>query len=290
MRLVKTPHGTLRHVGGRRKPSITSRTHPDLVRSIRRYQTTIRAALPSPPSSFDFTGPALGALRDVLANNRLGDCTCAAVCHIEDAISASGGAPVVLGEADAVKLYELACGYNPSDPSTDQGGDEYSVLSFWKDRGIDGQGAHKIAGFVAIDPHDADLVKACAYLFENLYFGSSLPDAWLSTPNGGTWDVGPTDDKNGHAFCAVGGSPVGIVVDTWGEFITITWAAIDQCVDELYCVLTPEIVNRAQQKAPSGLDWDSLVEEFDALALPVPPTVGGTFPGPGGGPLGPAVP
>jgi hypothetical protein len=290
---IVTINGKARHVGGRRRPLFTPKTHPHMFKTLRPY---MGPSLPTAPSSFDYTTAAKAALEDILGNDRLGDCTAAGACHIVDAITAAAGAPAVLTAQDAIGFYSLSTGYNPADPSTDQGGDEYTVLSTWKDKGIDGKGAHAIAGFVAIDPSNADFVKSVAWLFENLYFGIELADAWTSTPNGGVWDVGQAPDPNdGHCVVGLGGSPAGIVVDTWGEFITITWAAIAEfCGDgaggQLFCVLTPEIISRAQQKSPNGLDWEALVADFNALANPVPPSVPPTPVGPApSGPLGPAA-
>jgi len=272
--VTHTPTGKQRHVGGRRRPFVTPQTHPRLFRSVRRYMT---APLPAAPASFDYYSAARAALSDVLANNRLGDCTSAGALHAEEAISAAAGAPVVFQEADAIKFYSLSTGYNPADPTTDQGGDEYTVLSTWKEKGLDGHGAHKIAGFVAVDPSEAALVKSVCWLFENLYFGIELADSWTQVSDGGTWDVGqPPDPKDGHCVVGVGGSDAGIVIDTWGELVTMTWAAVESFCDQsnggqLFAVLTPEIIARAQEKSPEGFDWPTLVDDMNALSFPIGP-------------------
>ena len=72
--------------------------------------------------------------------------------------------PFPFTDQDALWLYERACGYNPSDPSTDQGGDEVTVMNFVQQNGLKSDGSHKIAGYIAVngankiemqtDPHE----------------------------------------------------------------------------------------------------------------------------------------
>lgn len=263
-----------RHVGGRKKPTIRASTHPDLIKSLHGYPgTTGGILLPPAPEVFDFSVGVPG-LRDVLANDSLGDCTCAGALHMLEVIAELGGAPVTFTRDQAVGLYTLACGYNPADPSTDQGGDEYSVLTFLRDQGMDGKGGHAPAGFVAVDAKSSPaFLKSVLYNFGSLYFGAELEPAWESTSDGGTWDVVSAPNPNaGHCFVAVGANNNGIVIDTWGRFITITWAAIAQC-DEIFAVLSHELIDQTKAQAPDGLAWDALEADFNAMASPIVPDV-----------------
>lgn len=274
-RIVSTSHGLI-HVGGRRKPTITARTHPSKIRTINRYATPGGIQLPTAPTSFDFS-QGIAGLRDILGNDQLGDCTAAGALHMIEVVSNLGGAPVTFQRADAIAFYEATTGYNPADPSTDQGGDEYTVLGYLRDHGTDGKGANAIAGFVAVDPQSSpDFLRSVAYNFGALYFGAELFDAWIGVGDGGVWDVvrGAAPDQNdGHCFVMVGATADGIIVDTWGRFILITWAAIAAACDELFAVLSPQIVSKLKAQAPDGLAWDALEADFNGLGQPVPPTV-----------------
>lgn len=268
MKSVFAPH-LGRHVKfGRKRPVATAATHPPLFKSVRAY---LGASLPDPPAKVDFySGPRV-ALGDVLANDSLGDCTAAGACHLVESITAASGSPAVLTREQAIAFYSLSTGYNPSDPSTDQGGDEIQVLTTWRDRGLDGKGLHAIKGWLSVDPTDAKLVATCNWLFGGLYFGVELPDAWTNpfpSGDGFTWDVGAPDENQGHCFVGVGSDSRGIQIDTWGLVGTITYDAIAKlcapsAYGNLFAILTDEIIDKAKGLAPSGMNWAQLVADFD---------------------------
>lgn len=106
-----------------------------------RYST----ALPDPPPVCDRTDK----LTDLgpMLNTELGDCTCAAIGHIIQAWTAEDGAQVILPDSDILAAYEGACGYNPADPMTDQGGVELDVLNYWRKAGV---GGHRIAAYMSL--------------------------------------------------------------------------------------------------------------------------------------------
>ena len=171
----------------------------------------------TPAPDVDYTTSALG-LTDVLANDRLGDCTCAGVGHLLDIINGAAGSPVEITEAQTLALYEAACGYNPADPSTDQGGDEYGVLDYMAERGLDGAGLHQIVGSVLVNATDREEVRWAMANAGNLYFGEALPDAYLSGGDGDVWDVaGPPNPNNGHCFVGAKSDSTGITIITWGQ-------------------------------------------------------------------------
>src|SRR5208337_5016274 len=83
------------------------------------------------------------------------------------------------------------------------------------------------------------------------------------------------DPNNGHCIMGFGYNAQGVMIDTWGMKGVITWAAIAKyCVEnsggELYVWLMADQVAKAAQKAPNGVDWYSLVQDFDSLGGPVP--------------------
>jgi hypothetical protein len=254
-----------------------SRPRPHVRRMLAKY----KVALPDAPKVIDYFTGVVG-LDNIDGNDALGDCTAAAAIHIAVAVNAAAGDPVSLGASDAITFYSLSTGYNPDNPATDQGGDEVTVLSCWRDHGLDGKGSHAIAGFISVDPSNQAEIRSALWLFENLYFGVELPDAWLNpapSGNGFTWDVGTPNPENGHAFPGLGATDVGVQIDTWGLIGTITYAAISELCSEanegnLFCVLTPEIVNRAKAKSPAGFDWAALVADFDGLGGSVTEPVG----------------
>jgi hypothetical protein len=238
----------------------------------------LKPGLPAPPTSVDYSAKATASLSQVMLNQDLGDCTCAAVGHLVGVFTGNAGQCVVVSDADVEALYEACGGYVPGDPSTDNGCDEVTVLQYWQSTGI--ANGHKIAGFLSVDATNPVEVQTAIWLFENVYFGVELPDAWISpfpSSNGFVWDVaGAPDPNNGHAFPGIGYDASGnVTICSWGLLGQVTQAALEEYASgegggELYCVISQETIARASGKAPNGFDFATLVQDFDAMGGTVP--------------------
>ena len=96
--------------------------------------------------------------------------------------------------------------------------------------------------------------------------------------------------NNGHSFGGYGYDSVGVKIDSWALFGTITYASIAAICSQsagggLYIRLTPDMLAKGQAKAPNGVDWTSLISDFDTLGgtVPVPaPPAPAPPPSPGG--------
>lgn len=232
------------------------------------------ATLPAPPASVDYAPKAQDWLNKILGNDTLGDCTAAGAFHTGGLFLDNAGAANPLTRADVIKFYSATSGYVPGDPSTDQGADEGTVLNYWKAKGLT-PGAHQIAGYMAVNPANQTEVEQAMWLFENLYFGVCLPDAWVSpmpSASGFVWDVaGEADPNNGHCVVGVGYDAKGVQVDSWGMIGTITWAAVAKyCAEaaqgDLFTVLGPDSIAKAGGKAASGFDLTQLTADLQAVA------------------------
>lgn len=230
-------------------------------------------SLPTPPSACDYSPNALSALTPIFLNDQLGDCTAAGAFHISGLIIQNAGTLCQYNDDDVQRFYSATTGYNPADPSTDQGGDEVTVLNYWMQHGLipGGSQKHQIAGWMTVNASDPVEVRAALWLFENLYFGAELPDAWLNPEpqgDGFIWDVaGPANEQNGHCFIGCSYDSTRIRIDSWGMLGWITDAAVAKYAGEseggeLYTVISQEAINKASQKAPNGFDWSQLVADF----------------------------
>ncbi len=228
---------------------------------------------PIAPAAVDYSVKPAAFLAEILGNDTLGDCTAAGAFHIGGTLLANAGAAIPFSQADAIKFYSATTGYMPGDESTDQGGDETDVLNYWQSTGLL-PNAHKITGWVAVDGTNEDEVKAALWLFENLYFGVELPDAWVNPMPGSSgfvWNVaGNADPENGHCFAGVAYDELGVQIDTWGMIGTITWPAIAEYCStalqgELYAVLGPDAIDKATAKAPNGFDTSQLLADLDSM-------------------------
>lgn len=194
------------------------------------------------------------------------------MAHIAGVLTANSSAELALTRQQIISLYSAIGNYIPGDNSTDNGCVIVDALNYWERIGL-GNG-HRIAGYLAVNPKDPDEVRLAIWLFENLIFGVSLPDHWV-TPEPSTdnfvWDsVGPPDPNNGHCFISCGYDKVGPKIDTWGMLGTITDRATSLYASnenggELYTVLSIDLVKRANLRAPSGFNWSQLVADFDTI-------------------------
>lgn len=237
-----------------------------------------RAMLPTfpaaPPGPLGYPTKAVACLNQIYGNDILGDCTAAGAFHINGALLANAGEVVNFTESDVIAFYAGSCGYVPGNEATDQGGDEQTVLNYWKQNGLV-SGLHKIDGWSGVDGSNAAEVRSATWLFENCYFGIELPDAWINpmpSISGFVWDVaGDPDPDNGHCFVGLDYTDQGVVIDSWGMLGTITWAAIAKYASiplggELYTVFGPDAINTATLKAPNGFNGAQLTSDLGGFA------------------------
>ena len=240
----------------------------------------LKRTMPVPPPSCDYSATAMASLSKIYENDKLGDCVIAGIGHVVGVLTGgSGPTPFLYSDAEIIALYSAIGGYVPGDESTDNGCDEQTALAYWENNGAP-VGSHKIAGWMAVNPADPTEYRTALWLFENLYFGFEMPDAWINpfpASSGFTWHVaGPADPQNGHCVAGVGYSAEGVAISTWGMTGWIADAAIAKyCSNtvhgELYTVVSQDGLNKATTKAPNGFDWSQLIADFDSMGGTVPP-------------------
>lgn len=202
----------------------------------------------------------------VMLNDQFGDCTCAGIGHMIQAWTANCGSQVVLADQDILALYEKACGYNPADPSTDQGGVEIDVLNYVRKNGVPGVTGAALDAYVSFNYKDAQQIKEAVYYFGGAYIGISLPTAWQNT---NTWDVvqgpdGTPGSWGGHAIPILGYDPEFYYVISWGETIKLTYRAIAEYVEESYALLSPLYLSNG--KTPEGFDLTALQQDLQLIS------------------------
>lgn len=250
--------GTLAHLKLGRGPVVKD------VRTLQllRYLTT---ALPSPPPLYSLatavkTWPMYG-------NDRLSDCTIAAIGHMIEAWTAALGKVKRLTEATVTRFY-WRTGTPPSNTGraggpTDDGRVELEVLKAWRSNGI---GGHKILAFTALDVADHRLAKVGTWLFGGLYIGLALP---VTAQTQTVWDVvgdgktGPATPGSwgGHAVDVVAYDEAGLTVVTWGALVRMTWAFWDAYVDEAYAIVSRDFLT-AKGQTPQGFDLQALLADL----------------------------
>jgi hypothetical protein len=223
--------------------------------------------LPSIPANRDWTEQAKQPW-GMMKNDVLGDCTCAAAGHIIQVWTANAaGKESTISDEQVVTAYERITGYNPSDPSSDQGAIELDVLNYWRRQGI---GAHKIQAYAALEPKNHNHVRAALDLFGGVYIGLALPVSaqdqrvW-SVPSTGPNGTGAPGSWGGHAVVIEAYNQHYLTCITWGQKKKMTWGFWDEYCDEGYAILSPDWVN-AKKPSPEHFDLASLQADLKSVA------------------------
>lgn len=190
-------------------------------------------------------------------NDRLGDCTCVAVGHIEITLSEHAGRPERPPDHAVLDAY-WATG------SRDDGRFCLDILNYWRTVGLAGERIHS---FVKVDPKNRLHVRLAMDLFGGLYLGIALPERaqregpWTLRPGPGSaepWSWG------GHAVGAFDYDRSGVTVATWGGTQRMTWGFWGRYVDEVYAVISPDWI--PDGRSPAGFDLAKLELDLAALA------------------------
>lgn len=229
--------------------------------------------LPAPPASSDWLTPVPVADWGMLGNDQWGDCTCAAVGHkrIGD-VFVNKGSVLTVTNQDVLALYSAVTGFNPNDPSTDQGAVCQDVLGYWRRNGFLGE---KIVAFAKVDISNVTELKQAISLFGQVYCGMNFPGSAMTQFNDGQpWDVvrGATIE-GGHCVTIGAYSASGLECVTWGAVQKMTWKFFQKYFEEAWVIVTPDMINPKTGKDVAGYDLYTLGEDFAALtgeANPIP--------------------
>lgn len=129
---------------------------------------------------------------------------------------------------------------------------------------------HTIAAYARVDHTDRDEVKAAARLFGGLYLGLALPEvAARELDEGAPWSAttGPGSGLyswGGHATWMIEYDPRRVKVATWGAEQWMTWQWWATYVDEAWCVISEDQMNRLG-RTPQGFDAAALERFLGAL-------------------------
>jgi hypothetical protein len=209
-----------------------------------------------PAKGWEYQVPA-GAL-SILGNDQYGDCTCAGVMHLIQAQSYNVGRPIQPTTEEALALYTAVTGFNPDDPSTDQGAACTDVLTYWQRTGVKvGGQLHKIAAYAAVDVASLAQLRYAAYTFGGLYLGINCPSECQQDTANWNFAAG-LPIEGGHCIVQLGQGADGGHVDSWGMNIPVSNEFILGYVDEAYVVVTDDWLN-AQGESPTGLDLAGLL-------------------------------
>jgi hypothetical protein len=236
-------------------------------RAVRRDPRTLKLARympaqPPPPISVDWTEGI--AQFGMMLNDQLGDCTIAGCGHAVQIWTANTGVEVTLPDSTILAFYEEWDGYDPTDPSTDEGGVELDVLNSWRQGDFAG---HQLGAFADPNPANLQEVRQAINLFGGVYIGLSLP---LTAQTQDVWDAGALSDPNaepgswgGHCVFVPKYDQNGFTCVTWGQLKTMTAAFWNRYCDEAHALLSPDWLGA--KGSPQGLDLAQLKIDLEEV-------------------------
>jgi hypothetical protein len=215
-----------------------------------------------PPQGWEFAVPPTDL--SILGNDQVGDCAEAGAFHLIQAQSFNAGRALTPTTADALALYSAVTGYDPSDPSTDQGTVLTDLLTYWQKTGVAvGSTVHKIVGYASLDISSVPQMRYAAYIFGGSYLGINCPQQCEDDTSNWNFEPG-LKIAGGHCIIQAGEGAAGGKIGSWGLWIPATWEFILNYLDEAYVVVSDDWLN-AQERSPTGLDLDGLVAAMKAL-------------------------
>ena len=234
-----------------------------------RLRDYLPRALPPPPASAQWDHGIVNW--GMMGNDRIGDCTCAAIGHAIQMATANTASEITLPDAQIIAAYSAITGYNPVTGANDNGANELDVLRYWQTVGV---GGHKAVAYAACDIADQADIEDCINLFGFAYIGFLVPaSAEQQFGANQPWDVVANDGGivGGHAVIPVAYDAQGVTVVTWGRLQRMSWAFWRKYVEEAYGVVLPEWIAQ-NGYSPSRLNLQQLLADVQQLTQPPDPT------------------
>lgn len=209
-------------------------------------KTLVKGELVS-PKTFDYT-VGLPSDLGMMFNDSLGDCTAAAKYHRWQALQWLNTGKFWDGSvlADlALRFYELSTGYEPTDPSTDQGGNMQDLAHYLVTTGmlLPDLTTDKFVAAFSVDPTSVVDLAYCGWECVGIDFGITvttkvMPADGSQPPR--VWDAGGTT-LGGHDVYGLARLPNGNwKVCSWGSWYEMTPAFVAAQVNEAFAYVSAD--------------------------------------------------
>lgn len=204
---------------------------------------------------------------DMLGNDRYGNCVFAGTAHAVMLWTAEGRKPATFDTKSVNSDYSAVTGFNPEDPSTDNGTYIRDALDYGRKVGyVDAKGVkHKIGAFLLLDRFTLSDVLEATYLFSAVSLGINVTQAAMDqfyagqpwTVVEGTYVIG------GHHVELIAFDGTWLTVVTWGKEQKMSIEFFARYCAEAWLKLSEEFLFNGL--SPDGFDLAKL--QADILAL-----------------------
>lgn len=201
--------------------------------------------LPTPPAAVK----APDIPRPIDGNDQYGDCVMAGVAHMIEAANAEEQEhDFVPDEQQVVDRYFTLTG------GADSGLVESNVLTLWHRQGNFHQRIH---GYAPIHPQNILGLHQSIAFYGPTMLGIQCPEsAQRQFQEGVPWTYEGEETEDGHCIIASGFNYEGLECESWGGITIVTYPFLAHYLEEAYCVLMPQLVER--KKDALGLNLAQL--------------------------------
>jgi hypothetical protein len=240
---------------------------PDAVQlKLAKYIDT--TALPKPPKEFGHE--RLVTQWGMLGNDNAGCCVWSGAGHEVMLWNREAGKTVNITTTSTLRNYSLVTGYNPNNPSTDQGTDMQVAASYRRKSGLlDADGKrHKIGAYVALEAGNLAQLWYATYLFDGVGIGVEFPTQWMDAFNAHRpWGkLSRPKIDGGHYITQASRRAGNGIIITWGQPVPLTPGGYQQFNDETLAYLSEEKLLNG--KSLEGFDLATLREDLNAVTAP----------------------
>jgi hypothetical protein len=226
-----------------------------------------RRKLPQPPKEF---GNETFLPRDgwhTFGNENFGDCVLAGAahetllwCHVGQSQQAR------FDDKSVLAAYSAITGFNPSDPSTDQGTDMAAAASYRRNTGMtdaDGR-VHKVKAYLEIDADDLVAHYQALWLFEAVGIGFRFPaSAWSQFKAGKPWSYVRGSSIDGGHYVPLVAKRRSLQCVTWGKLQPMSTTFLQKLNEESLVYISEEAL--LNQKSQEGFDYAGLLDALNSL-------------------------
>jgi hypothetical protein len=213
--------------------------------------------VPTPPLTTAWS-PACDQQWGYMGNDVAGCCVYAAMGHMIQVWTANDGVQFSPTAEQILEVYREETGYDPNDPSTDQGETILHGLKRWRNQGIAG---HKIWAWAEIDTQDVRTMALVQYWFGGVLAGFMLPSSiWKES----IWHDVTSVGRYGHAMPLINRTLYDWDGCTWDRLQKLTRSYMIRC-DEGYAVLPLRDWTGDDGVAPNGFLWEKLADDLERV-------------------------
>ena len=228
--------------------------------------------LPVPPTGWGYDNIYPRNGWGMLGNDQYGDCVWAGAAHEHMLENLVAGHPAQFTTQGVLSDYSAATGFDPNDPSTDNGTEIRASLKYRRSTGIvDATGArHKIGAYLSLDvtrvqAGDFSELAEAAYLFGACALGIEVPQSAMTEFNEDRmWSYEPGSPILGGHYVPLVAHRKHLEVVTWARVQPVGTRFLENYISEAWALVSPDFLN-AQGVTPAGFNLAQLNADLAQL-------------------------